>query len=133
LHPIWKIFRFFLESLPIATVTGNTRFTAVASRKKIICVAFQKTDSEGTVTFQTIFPACYSGRWPHIHFEMYSSLAEATTADNKVHTSQLALPQDVCDTVYTAADGYSESVNNLSQLTLETDNVLCRLIRVNYL
>jgi protocatechuate 3,4-dioxygenase beta subunit len=82
----------------------------------------QETDSEGMVTFQTIFPACYAGRWPHIHFEMYSSLAEATTADNKVHTSQLALPQDVCDTVY-ATDGYSQSVSNLSQITLETDNI----------
>jgi hypothetical protein len=53
---------------------------------------------------------------------MYSSLAEATSADNKVHTSQLALPQDVCETVY-ATDGYSQSVSNLSQITLETDNV----------
>jgi protocatechuate 3,4-dioxygenase beta subunit len=82
----------------------------------------QETDSEGAVSFQTIFPACYAGRWPHIHFEMYSSLAEATSATNKVHTSQLALPQDVCETVY-ATDGYSQSVNNLSQITLETDNV----------
>lgn len=83
----------------------------------------QETDSEGKVTFQTIFPACYAGRWPHIHFEMYSSLAEATSASNKVHTSQLALPQEVCETVYTTADGYSQSVNNLSQISLETDNV----------
>lgn len=22
-----------------------------------------------TVAFTTIFPACYSGRWPHMHFE----------------------------------------------------------------
>jgi protocatechuate 3,4-dioxygenase beta subunit len=83
----------------------------------------QETDSEGTVVFQTIFPACYAGRWPHIHFEMYASLAEATSADNKVHTSQLALPQDVCETVYTTADGYSRSTSNLSQITLESDNV----------
>jgi protocatechuate 3,4-dioxygenase beta subunit len=26
------------------------------------------TDSDGTAWFRTIFPACYSGRWPHIHF-----------------------------------------------------------------
>ena len=39
-----------------------------------------------------------------------------------IATSQLALPKDVCDTVY-ATEGYEESVTNLSQVTLETDNV----------
>ncbi|MDO8251972.1 MAG: intradiol ring-cleavage dioxygenase, partial [Rhodoferax sp.] len=39
----------------------------------------QVTDSNGEVTFTTIFPGCYSGRWPHIHFEVYASLAAATT------------------------------------------------------
>ena len=31
----------------------------------------QETDGNGTVKFTTIFPGCYSGRWPHIHFEVY--------------------------------------------------------------
>jgi len=35
----------------------------------------------------------------------------------------LALPEDVCKTVYGSAEGYSASVNNLSQLSLATDNV----------
>ena len=35
------------------------------------------TDGEGKAWFRTIFPACYSGRWPHIHFEVYSSVARA--------------------------------------------------------
>ena len=30
--------------------------------------------------FTTIFPACYAGRWPHIHFEVYPSLAKATNS-----------------------------------------------------
>ena len=34
----------------------------------------QEADADGQVTFTTIFPACYSGRWPHIHFEVYPSL-----------------------------------------------------------
>jgi len=38
----------------------------------------QQTDASGKVTFQTIFPACYSGRWPHMHFEVYPSLAAVT-------------------------------------------------------
>lgn len=49
----------------------------------------QVTDSNGEVTFSTIFPGCYSGRWPHIHFEVYASLDAATTtpASNQVRTS----------------------------------------------
>lgn len=31
----------------------------------------QVSDASGTLTFQSIFPACQSGRWPHIHFEVY--------------------------------------------------------------
>jgi protocatechuate 3,4-dioxygenase beta subunit len=82
----------------------------------------QATDSSGTVSFTSIFPACYSGRWPHVHFEIYPSLAQATGSGNLVHTSQLALPKDVCDIVY-ATTGYSASVTNLSQTSLATDNV----------
>ncbi|MCL8011027.1 intradiol ring-cleavage dioxygenase [Streptomyces sp. AS02] len=82
----------------------------------------QETDDKGQVTFKSIFPACYTGRWPHIHFEVYGSLDDATAATSITNTSQLALPKDVCDTVY-ATDGYSQSVTNLAQLSLETDNI----------
>ncbi|MBZ4417404.1 intradiol ring-cleavage dioxygenase [Myxococcus sp. RHSTA-1-4] len=82
----------------------------------------QATNAQGQVTFTTIFPGCYSGRWPHIHFEVYPSLASATTAANKVATSQLALPKASCDAVY-ATTGYSQSVTNLSRISLSTDNV----------
>ena len=57
----------------------------------------QETDDDGKVTFTTIFPAAYSGRWPHIHFEVYPSLDEATAAGSKLKTSQLALPKEACD------------------------------------
>jgi len=82
----------------------------------------QETDQSGEVTFTTIFPACYQGRWPHIHFEVYPSLAAATDEANKVATSQLALPEAACDEVY-ASSGYEASVTNLQQVTLTSDNV----------
>lgn len=82
----------------------------------------QEADGSGQVTFQSIFPACYSGRWPHIHFEIFGSLAGATSATGKVRTSQLALPKAICDEVY-ATSGYSASVANLSQISLASDNV----------
>ena len=31
----------------------------------------QEADANGRVAFTSIFPAAYSGRWPHIHFEVY--------------------------------------------------------------
>ncbi|NUP23977.1 MAG: intradiol ring-cleavage dioxygenase [Streptomyces sp.] len=82
----------------------------------------QETDDKGQVTFTSIFPGCYPGRWPHIHFEVYGSLADATAATSITNTSQLAFPKDVCDTVY-ATDGYDQSVTNLAELSLETDGI----------
>lgn len=82
----------------------------------------QASDSSGMVSFTSIFPACYSGRWPHIHFEIYPSLAQATGPSNLIHTSQLALPKATCDTVY-ATTGYSASVQNLARVSLASDNV----------
>jgi protocatechuate 3,4-dioxygenase beta subunit len=82
----------------------------------------QETDANGLVRFTSIFPAAYSGRWPHIHFEVFPSLAKATVGSNKVATSQLALPEDVCKVVV-ATDGYSRSVTNLAQTSLARDNV----------
>jgi len=82
----------------------------------------QAADAQGKVTFTTIFPGAYSGRWPHIHFEVYSSLSEATAAGKIKATSQLALPAEVCNTVY-AASGYDGSSQNMSRTTLENDNV----------
>jgi protocatechuate 3,4-dioxygenase beta subunit len=82
----------------------------------------QEADGSGAVSFTTIFPGCYSGRWPHIHFEVYASVADATGGGTALATSQLAIPEDACDQVY-AADGYAQSVTNLASLTLESDTV----------
>ncbi len=82
----------------------------------------QETDDDGNVTFASIFPACYSGRWPHIHFEVFESLDAATSGGTKLRTSQIALPQDACETVF-AVDGYEQSASNLSRVSLDSDNV----------
>lgn len=82
----------------------------------------QEADSDGNVSFTTIFPAAYSGRWPHAHFEVYPSLDAATSAAGKLATSQLAFPEDVCDTVY-ATSGYEQSITNLSRTSLSADMV----------
>jgi protocatechuate 3,4-dioxygenase beta subunit len=82
----------------------------------------QETDDRGQVKFTTIFPACYSGRWPHIHFEVYPSLAKATNSANKIATSQMALPDATAKAVY-ATTGYEQSTSNLSRVSLASDTV----------
>ncbi len=81
-----------------------------------------EADDTGTVTFQSIFPGCYDGRWPHIHFEVYPSIDDALSTSNKLVTSQLALPQDMCEVAYATA-GYESSVTNLTHTSLSTDMV----------
>jgi protocatechuate 3,4-dioxygenase beta subunit len=82
----------------------------------------QVADANGIVSFQTVFPGCYSGRWPHMHFEIYKSLAAATNGANKHRVSQLAMPKAVAQTVY-ATTGYTTSVTNFAKVSLASDNV----------
>jgi protocatechuate 3,4-dioxygenase beta subunit len=83
----------------------------------------QVSDANGQLSFKTIVPGCYSGRWPHIHFEVFASLANATQGSNAVKTSQLAMPTATCQQVYGVASGYDASVANFAAITLASDNV----------
>ncbi|MFI5496694.1 3,4-dioxygenase subunit beta [Actinoplanes sp. NPDC051859] len=82
----------------------------------------QVTDESGKVNFTSIFPACYTGRWPHVHFEVYPDLDSITDSGKAIATSQVALPKAVCDQVY-AGTGYESSVATLAQVSLADDNV----------
>ncbi len=82
----------------------------------------QVADENGVVTFSTIFPGCYAGRWPHCHFEVYEDIDAATAGSSAMKTSQLAIPQSTCESVY-GDSRYGNSTRNLSQLSLDTDNV----------
>ena len=83
----------------------------------------QVADQNGRVFFTSIFPACYSGRWPHIHFEVFESLESAVAGENARLTSQIALPEDACTAVFAHDSGYAASVQNMSRVTLDSDNV----------
>jgi len=82
----------------------------------------QAADAGGKLSFQSIYPGCYAGRWPHIHFEVYRDLEAATSVSNKIATSQIALPKATNDLVY-ARDGYTGSASNASRITLASDMV----------
>lgn len=81
------------------------------------------TDAAGQVKFTTVFPACYDGRWPHMHFEVFADEASASTGDNSLLISQFALPADVAQTVYAAVPLYAASIANLGAVSLASDMV----------
>lgn len=82
----------------------------------------QEVDDTGTVTFTSVFPGCYAGRWPHVHFEVYADLDTAVASGPIVKTSQVALPKEACEAVY-GTTGYESSVRNLRQVSLASDHV----------
>jgi protocatechuate 3,4-dioxygenase beta subunit len=101
---------------------GNYSMYSAAAADENYCRGVQETDADGVVEFQTIFPACYPGRWPHAHFEIFPALDSISSATNKVATSQLALPGADCVAVFSTA-GYEGSISNLAQLSLQTDGI----------
>jgi protocatechuate 3,4-dioxygenase beta subunit len=81
------------------------------------------TDAQGRVCFRTIFPGCYDGRWPHMHFEVFTSPDAAVTGSNAVLTSQFALPADASAAIYAADARYGTSAAKLARLSLGTDMI----------
>lgn len=108
---LWHCTRDGLYSLYSSGVTAQNFLRGV-----------QVADGDGRLAFTTIFPGCYAGRWPHIHFEVFRSVTAATNVANKIATSQIALPKASCDVVY-ATSGYESSRTNLAGVSLATDNV----------
>lgn len=83
----------------------------------------QVADAKGAVSFTTIVPGCYAGRWPHIHLEVYPDEDSANDVDNVIATSQVAFPQDMLTTIY-ARDEYAGSAANLSGVgAVEDDQI----------
>jgi protocatechuate 3,4-dioxygenase beta subunit len=83
----------------------------------------QVSDDVGRVRFTTVFPACYAGRWPHIHFEVFASAAAATSGTAALLTSQLLMPEDVCMAVYAVSPAYATSIQTIGQVSVLGDNV----------
>jgi protocatechuate 3,4-dioxygenase beta subunit len=101
---------------------GNYSMYASGLTKENYLRGVQEADSTGLATFTTILPGCYAGRMPHIHFEVYPSLAKATSAANRIKTSQFTFPMATLNEAY-AASGYSASARNLAGISYATDNV----------
>ena len=108
---LWHCDRDGNYSLYSSGVTGENYLRGV-----------QEADADGAVTFTTIFPGCYTGRMPHVHFEVYPTLARATSAANRIKTSQFTFPLAIANEAYTSS-GYASSVSNLARMSFALDNV----------
>lgn len=82
----------------------------------------QEADANGQLTFSTIYPGAYNGRWPHIHFEVFESMSNTTAGGQVLAVSQIALTETACKEVY-ASSGYESSARNFPNTTLTSDNV----------
>lgn len=80
-------------------------------------------DAEGKVRFTTNFPGCYDGRWPHIHFEVFTTVEAAVSGEGSVLTAQIAMPEVEAAAVYAADARYSNGTANLGRITIASDNV----------
>jgi protocatechuate 3,4-dioxygenase beta subunit len=82
----------------------------------------QAAAADGNLRFTSVYPGCYDGRWPHIHFEVYEDVDAATSGGRPIVTSQIALPQGASREAY-LTDGYGNSLDNLSHTSLDRDMV----------
>ncbi|GAA3702622.1 intradiol ring-cleavage dioxygenase [Zhihengliuella alba] len=101
---------------------GNYSMYSAEAAEQNYLRGVQIADDAGRVRFRTIFPGCYAGRWPHIHFEVYPDQSSIVSADNAIAVSQVAFPEDACDEAYAAA-GYEPSRRNLENVRLGSDLV----------
>ena len=81
------------------------------------------TDAAGKARFTTVLPGCYVGRWPHIHFEVFTGLHAAVSGDNSLVISQFVVPGAVANAVYSGDPRYAGSIGNLANVALGADFV----------
>lgn len=81
------------------------------------------SDAGGKLRFTTVFPGCYPGRWPHMHFEVFASPEAAVTGTAAILTSQLLMPEQVCLAVYGSNPFYPASFAAMGGVSVLTDNV----------
>jgi protocatechuate 3,4-dioxygenase beta subunit len=92
---------------------GNYSMYSSGNEDKTFLRGVQGTDDAGTVEYTSIFPGCYSGRWPHIHFEVYATsvgnLAQLSLATDNVFGDDQGIHQ-LATVTGSVEDGYVASL-----------------------
>ncbi len=83
------------------------------------CRGIQPIASDGSATFQTVYPGWYNGRITHMHFQVYLTLAQGAAG---TVTSQIAFPQTITQAVY-GSTLYAARGQNTSVTSFAADNV----------
>ncbi len=87
------------------------------SRTETYFRGIQQADSNGVVTFETVYPGWYNGRAVHIHVEIYKNIDDA----NPIKTTQIAFPTAVTQTVNNATSFGYKGTNGM--LYNNNDNI----------
>jgi len=81
------------------------------------------SDAQGRMRLTTVVPGCYPGRWPHIHFQVFTDIDQAVSGRAALLTSQFALPEAECRAVYAANALYTSSRDTIDRVSLTRDGV----------
>ena len=85
---------------------------------KTFCRGIALSNSNGQVSFTSLFPGWYHGRITHIHFAVYLN----NDLNSTPYVSQIAFPQEVTQAVYETAP-YSNKGQNTSVASFAEDNI----------
>jgi protocatechuate 3,4-dioxygenase beta subunit len=99
--------------------SGYATSTNAGSTSTTFLRGVQVTDSNGQVTFTTIYPGWYAGRITHIHAQVY--LNDSLVSGTAVATTQLAFPIATTTAVYNSSL-YTKG-QNTSVTSFSADNV----------
>ncbi len=82
----------------------------------------QLTDANGRVNFRTIFPGWYTGRYTHIHIQVYAPNTALSSSGSALVTTQLTFPTSVIQAAYNFSTLYPHG-QNTSVATWQADQV----------
>ena len=114
--------------LALRPATASTRCTTAPSRTRTSCAACRRATRTATSASRRSSPAPTPGAGRTSTSRSTRARRRATSAGSKLKTSQLALPPKACEQAY-AADGYEQSVQNLSQALAGLRHGLQRRLR----
>ncbi len=110
-HDMWKTFVFMGKNGK--KINGEYHADPVENSRFLR--GLQRTDADGWVEFNTIFPGWYEGRVPHIHFKIFIGEQEHLTA-------QFYFDPEFQNSVYTSVAPYNK--HGKCPLTFQNDIAL---------
>jgi protocatechuate 3,4-dioxygenase beta subunit len=112
--------------------SGYATSTNAGSTSTTFLRGVQVTDSNGQITFTTIYPGWYAGRITHIHAQVY--LNDSLVEGSAIATTQLAFPVDITTAVYNSSlytKGQNTSVTSFSADNVFSDGTSTEMLSLS--